>query len=155
MTQESAIVVEAVPTKSNPLLTAPILGTLARLSIPNVIAMLATSLVAVAETAYAGQLGTPALAGLALVFPMVMLQAPWVAAFPPRSAGRSAQEMKFVQPVLPFMPYSSADWLGFSSVRSSFSSGSPYTVCWGEKGSPWQRRWRIQTSCFTAQSEFG
>ena len=74
MTQESAIVVEAVPTKSNPLLTAPILGTLARLSIPNVIAMLATSLVAVAETAYAGQLGTPALAGLALVFPMVMLQ---------------------------------------------------------------------------------
>ena len=74
MTQESAIVVEAIPTKSNPLLTAPILGTLAHLSIPNVIAMLATSLVAVAETAYAGQLGTPALAGLALVFPMVMLQ---------------------------------------------------------------------------------
>ncbi|WP_373086252.1 MATE family efflux transporter [Sneathiella sp.] len=58
----------------NPLLTAPILSTLARLSVPNVIAMLATALVAIAETAYAGKLGTPALAGLALVFPVVMLQ---------------------------------------------------------------------------------
>ncbi|MDF2366218.1 MATE family efflux transporter [Sneathiella sp.] len=64
----------AVAANPNPLLTAPILGTLARLSVPNVIAMSATSAVAIAETAYAGQLGIPALAGLALVFPMVMLQ---------------------------------------------------------------------------------
>ncbi|MEX0583601.1 MAG: MATE family efflux transporter, partial [Sneathiella sp.] len=74
MTQDSAVPAEGIPTTINPLLTTPILGTLARLSIPNVIAMLATALVAVAETAYAGQLGTSALAGLALVFPMVMLQ---------------------------------------------------------------------------------
>ncbi len=64
----------AVSAKPNPLLTAPILSTLARLSVPNVIAMVATALVAIAETAYAGLLGTSALAGLALVFPMVMLQ---------------------------------------------------------------------------------
>lgn len=64
----------AVSVRPNPLLTAPILSTLARLSVPNVIAMVATALVAIAETAYAGQLGTSALAGLALVFPMVMLQ---------------------------------------------------------------------------------
>ncbi len=64
----------AVAASPNLLLTAPILGTLARLSAPNVIAMSATSAVAIAETAYVGQLGTSALAGLALVFPMVMLQ---------------------------------------------------------------------------------
>lgn len=59
---------------ANPLLTAPILPTLIRLSIPNVFAMVATALVAVAETVYVGLLGLPQLAGIALVFPMVMLQ---------------------------------------------------------------------------------
>ncbi len=58
----------------NPMLTAPILPTLARLSLPNAIAMLAMALVTVAETVYVGWLGTAALAGMALVFPMVMLQ---------------------------------------------------------------------------------
>ena len=57
----------------SPLLTAPLLPTLVRLSLPNMLAMAASALVAVAETAYVGQLGTPALAGLALVFPFVML----------------------------------------------------------------------------------
>lgn len=58
----------------NHLLSGPILPTLVRLSIPNVFAMLATALVAIAETAYVGLLGLPPLAGIALVFPMVMLQ---------------------------------------------------------------------------------
>lgn len=58
----------------NPLLSAPILRTLVMLSLPNMAAMVATALVAIAETAYVGLLGTPALAGMALVFPMVMLQ---------------------------------------------------------------------------------
>ncbi len=56
-----------------PLLSRPILPTLVRLAVPNVAAMLATALVAVAETAYVGLLGIPQLAGLAIVFPMVML----------------------------------------------------------------------------------
>lgn len=64
----------APPPKANPLLTAPILPTLIRLSLPNMAAMLATALVAVAETIYVGRLGTASLAGMALVFPMVMLQ---------------------------------------------------------------------------------
>ena len=59
---------------SSPLLAGPICPTLVRLSLPNMFAMLASALVAIAETAYVGALGTPALAGLALVFPMVMLQ---------------------------------------------------------------------------------
>lgn len=59
---------------ASPLLAAPILPTLVRLSLPNMAAMAATALVAIAETIYVGALGTPALAGIALVFPMVMLQ---------------------------------------------------------------------------------
>jgi len=64
----------AAPAAANPLLAAPILPTLLRLSLPNMAAMLATTAVAIAETIYVGRLGTPALAGMALVFPMVMLQ---------------------------------------------------------------------------------
>ena len=56
------------------MLNAPILPTLVRLSLPNMLAMLAMALVAIAETAFVGSLGTPPLAGLALAFPLVMLQ---------------------------------------------------------------------------------
>jgi Na+-driven multidrug efflux pump len=59
---------------ANPLLVAPILPTLLRLATPNVVAMAASAAVAIAETAYVGLLGTASLAGMALVFPMVMLQ---------------------------------------------------------------------------------
>lgn len=55
------------------LLTAPILPTLLKLSAPTTVAMLATALAAIAETAYVGLLGVDALAAMALVFPMVML----------------------------------------------------------------------------------
>ncbi len=58
----------------HPLLDGAILPTLLRLALPTSIAMVATALVAIAETAYVGLLGTLSLAGLALVFPMVMLQ---------------------------------------------------------------------------------
>jgi putative MATE family efflux protein len=57
----------------NSLLTSPILPTLLKLAIPNAIAMFGTTLVAVAETSYIGRLGTEPLAGIALVFPFVML----------------------------------------------------------------------------------
>jgi putative MATE family efflux protein len=66
-----------LPGSANPadaMLTAPILPTLVRLSLPNMLAMLAMALVTIAETAYVGTLGTPPLAGLTLVFPLVMLQ---------------------------------------------------------------------------------
>src|SRR6185503_5849210 len=55
------------------LLTAPILPTLLKLTLPNAIAMVGTTLVAIAETSYIGRLGTEPLAGIALVFPFVML----------------------------------------------------------------------------------
>jgi putative MATE family efflux protein len=64
----------AVPsTPANGLLNSPILPTLLKLALPNAIAMAGTTLVAVFETSYIGRLGTEPLAGIALVFPFVML----------------------------------------------------------------------------------
>jgi len=57
----------------NPLLTAPIAPTLARLAAPGIALALFQTAVSVADTHFVGRLGTEALAGLALVFPMVML----------------------------------------------------------------------------------
>src|SRR3979411_2691586 len=57
----------------NSLLTAPILPTLLRLALPNMVAMFGPTLVAVAETSYIGRLGTEPLAAIALVFPFAML----------------------------------------------------------------------------------
>jgi Na+-driven multidrug efflux pump len=75
MTATSLGQIPAAPAPApHPLLAGAILPTLLRLALPTSIAMLATALVAVAETAYVGILGTLPLAGLALVFPMVMLQ---------------------------------------------------------------------------------
>src|SRR3981189_2089328 len=52
---------------------SPILPTLLRLALPNAVAMFGSTLVAVAETSYIGRLGIDPLAGIALVFPFVML----------------------------------------------------------------------------------
>jgi putative MATE family efflux protein len=62
-----------VSARPSPLLTAPIVPTLARLAAPGVVLALFQTAVSVADTHYVGRLGTEALAGLALVFPMVML----------------------------------------------------------------------------------
>ncbi len=58
----------------NPLLSGPILPTLLRFALPNMAAMLATALATIAETGFVGSMGVASLAGMALVFPMVMLQ---------------------------------------------------------------------------------
>ena len=55
------------------LLHGPILPTLLRLATPNVLAMLLTVGVSIAETYYIGRLGTTPLAAMALVFPFAML----------------------------------------------------------------------------------
>lgn len=60
---------------SGPLLAGPILPVVVRFALPNVGAMVAGSVAAIAETAYVGRLGVPALAGMAVVFPLIMLQA--------------------------------------------------------------------------------
>src|ERR1700683_2919057 len=55
------------------LLEAPIAATLLKLAAPNVLVMIAQSSVGLIETYFVGKLGTDALAGVALVFPVVML----------------------------------------------------------------------------------
>ena len=55
------------------LLEGPILATLLRLAAPNILVMLAQASVGLIESYFVGKLGTEALAGMALVFPLVML----------------------------------------------------------------------------------
>jgi putative MATE family efflux protein len=73
MTMEASADARPPATPVGSLLTAPILPTLLKLALPNAIAMFGTALVAVAETSYIGRLGVEPLAGIALVFPFVML----------------------------------------------------------------------------------
>lgn len=58
---------------SHPLLTAPLGPSLLRLAGPTTAVMVAQTFVAIAETFIFGRLGTPALAGFALVFPFMMM----------------------------------------------------------------------------------
>jgi putative MATE family efflux protein len=55
------------------LLQAPIASTLLRLAMPNMLVMVAQAAAGLVETYFIGKLGTDALAGVALVFPVVML----------------------------------------------------------------------------------
>ncbi len=55
------------------LLEAPIGSTLLRLAMPNMLVMLAQAAAGLVEAYFIGKLGTDALAGVALVFPVVML----------------------------------------------------------------------------------
>lgn len=57
----------------HPLLVAPVASTLARLAAPNLVGMMATTAVSIAETAYIGRLGAEPLAAAALVLPLIML----------------------------------------------------------------------------------
>jgi putative MATE family efflux protein len=63
----------AMAARTRRLLEAPILPTLLRLAAPNVLVMLMQASVGLIETYFVGRLGTAALAGVALVFPAVML----------------------------------------------------------------------------------
>ena len=56
------------------LIEGPIAATLVRLAAPNVLVMLAQASVGLIEIYFIGRLGTDALAGVALVFPVVMLR---------------------------------------------------------------------------------
>src|ERR1700687_5240506 len=59
--------------RTRALIEGPIAGTLIRLAAPNMLVMLAQTSVGLVETYFVGKLGTDPLAGVALVFPVVML----------------------------------------------------------------------------------
>jgi len=67
----------AAPARLDPrtrqLVEAPIARTLLRLAAPNVLVMVVQASVGLVETYFVGRLGTDALAGVALVFPVLML----------------------------------------------------------------------------------
>lgn len=78
------------------MLHAPIAPTLARLAWPNILMMLAQSATGLIETWFLARLGTPVLAGVALVVPVLMLmqnmsQGATAAASPPRWRARWAR----------------------------------------------------------------
>jgi putative MATE family efflux protein len=62
-----------VDARTRHLIEAPIAATLLRLAAPNVLVMVAQASAGLIETYFVGRLGTAALAGVALVFPVVML----------------------------------------------------------------------------------
>ena len=62
----------AIETRST-ILTGPVLPTLLRLALPTMTVLIAQTAVNIAEAYYVGYLGTDALAGVALVFPVFML----------------------------------------------------------------------------------
>jgi putative MATE family efflux protein len=73
MTIDARLDAPTLSAPRNSLLTSPILPTLLRLALPNMVAMFSSTLVAVAETSYIGRLGIGPLAAIALVFPFAML----------------------------------------------------------------------------------
>lgn len=66
-------VAPAADLRASMLRDGPILSTLIRLSLPNLIALCSATIVSIAETAYVGSLGVASLGGIALVFPTFML----------------------------------------------------------------------------------
>lgn len=65
--------VAAGEARAEMLRNGPILATLTRLSLPNLIALCSAAIVSIAETAYVGSLGVAPLGGIALAFPIFML----------------------------------------------------------------------------------
>ena len=63
----------AVDSRTLALLRGPVVPTLLRLAWPNIVVMLAQAATGLIETWWVSRLGTDALAGMALVFPVVML----------------------------------------------------------------------------------
>lgn len=63
----------AMDPRTRALLEAPIGATLLRLAAPNVVVMVVQSSIGLIETYFVAKLGTDALAGMALVFPILML----------------------------------------------------------------------------------
>src|SRR5499426_74772 len=62
-----------VAERTRQLVEAPMTPTLVRLAMPNVVVMVAQALVSTCEVYFIGWLGTEALAGVSLVFPLIML----------------------------------------------------------------------------------
>lgn len=65
--------IAALPPRLRPLLEGPVAPTLLRLAAPNVLVMLLQAVLAILDAVFVGWLGSEALAGVSLVFPLLML----------------------------------------------------------------------------------
>ncbi|MCA0873926.1 MATE family efflux transporter [Seohaeicola saemankumensis] len=72
-TQRQAAAASSRVARTRAMTNGPIGPTLTRLAAPNVLAMVVQAMMSIAEGVFASRLGVEALAGLALVFPLVML----------------------------------------------------------------------------------
>src|ERR1700742_4652275 len=59
--------------RTHMLLQAPVLPTIAKMALPNVVVMVVQASIGLIETYFVAKLGLDALAGMALVFPLFML----------------------------------------------------------------------------------
>lgn len=73
LTATDIISVSRLDMRTQRMLDAPVVPLLIRLAFPNVLIMLAQASTGLVETWWVSRLGTNALAGMALVFPAVML----------------------------------------------------------------------------------
>jgi len=64
---------EATKVKQQAMLDGPVLPTLLKLALPTIVVLVVQTLVGVAETWFVSFLGTEAIAGVSLVFPIFML----------------------------------------------------------------------------------
>ena len=125
------------------------------------VAMLATALAAVAETAYVGSFGTASLAGMALVFPLVMLQAMLsagamgggVSSAVSRAFGAGEPERASALAV-------HAMWIGVGHRRGLHGGdarlrSAPSSPRSAGAARPWPRRWRTPTSPSSARCSCG
>ena len=138
------------------LLEAPIAPTLLRLAAPNVLVMLAQAGVGLIETYFVGKLGTDALAGMALVFPVVMLMQM-------TSAGAMGGGIaSAIARALGARRRDDADALVLHALAIAAVFSLVFTVAWWEEGAGstpawaapaarWMRRWSIPTGCLRAR----
>ena len=131
--------------RTRQLVEAPMTPTLLRLAMPNVVVMVAQALVSTCEVYFIGWLGTEALAGVSLVFPLIMLMQTMsaggmgggVASAVARAlgAGRRSDASALALHALVI-----AGVMGGSSPQGRSGVVRRSTVLWVEKAGCWPRR---------------
>ncbi len=121
--------------RTRALIDGPIASTLVRLAAPNMLVMLAQTCVGLVETYFVGKLGTEALAGVALVFPVVMLMQMM-------SAGAMGGGISSaIARALGGGRRADADALAIHALSSRSSSGLPLWLRCSPADAPSMRRW--------------
>src|SRR5271163_3427964 len=122
--------------RTRALLEGPIAATLLKLAAPNVLVMFVQASVGLIETYFVGWLGTDALAGVALVFPLVMLMQMMSAGAMGGGISSAVARARSGAVAAPTpmrwgcMPSSSAASSGSSSWSQCSSAGPGSTALW-------------------------